>query len=98
MEPSIWHSSAILWKAAYGPKCALNEITMGGTEQKGILKGDQRLWSLHITDKTSKDKRKQKKTAGNTSLGYILNLDQWFVYKLGLTGFGDFSRSFMKGP
>jgi hypothetical protein len=29
--------------------CALNEKTMGGTKQNGILKGDQRLCSLHIT-------------------------------------------------
>jgi hypothetical protein len=33
---------------------------MGRTKQKGILKGDQRLWSLHITDKTSKDEVKKQ--------------------------------------
>jgi hypothetical protein len=32
MEPSMWHVSAIPWKAAYGPQvkraCVLNEKTM----------------------------------------------------------------------
>jgi hypothetical protein len=66
MEPSMWHVSAIPWKAAYSPKVknagALNEKTMGGTKLKGLLKGYQRLWSLHITDKTSKDKFKKQAT------------------------------------
>jgi hypothetical protein len=43
MEPSMWHVSAIPWKAAYGPQekkaCALNETTMGGnlSEARGKL-------------------------------------------------------------
>jgi hypothetical protein len=35
---------------------------MGKTKDNGILKGDQRLRSLHITDKTSKDKFKKQAT------------------------------------
>jgi hypothetical protein len=36
MKPSMWHRSAIPWKAAYCPP---------------VIK---RLWSLHVTDKTSR--------------------------------------------
>jgi hypothetical protein len=35
---------------------------MGGTKLNEILKGDQRLWSLHFKDKTSKDKFKKQAT------------------------------------
>jgi hypothetical protein len=64
MEPSMSNVSAIPWKAANGPQAkivfALNEKTMNGSKQNGILKGDQRLWSLHITANTSKEKFKKQ--------------------------------------
>jgi hypothetical protein len=46
-----------IWSPNKKNACVLNEKTMGGTKQNGILKGDQRLWSLHITDKTSKSRQ-----------------------------------------
>jgi hypothetical protein len=40
---SMWHISAIPWKAAYGPHvknaCVLNEKTMSETKLNGIIKG-----------------------------------------------------------
>jgi hypothetical protein len=43
---------------------------MGGTKENGILKGDQRLWSLRITDKTSKDKFKKHSTYPKGDIQY----------------------------
>jgi hypothetical protein len=54
MKALMWHFCAIPWKAAYGPIVNVSEKTKGRTEQNVNLKGDQRLGSLHITDKRFK--------------------------------------------
>jgi hypothetical protein len=52
-------------KAAYGPQVIESVCPMG---ENGILKGDQRLRSLYITDKTSKDKVIKQATFPNIQL------------------------------
>jgi hypothetical protein len=68
IEPFMWHVNIIQWQAAYDPQvknaCALNENKQLAEliKMELILKGDQKIWSLNITDKTSKDKFKKHAT------------------------------------
>jgi hypothetical protein len=60
IEPSMWHSSAILLKAAFSPQVKECFCPKRENNWRNLQNGIWRLWSLDITYQTSKEKFKKQ--------------------------------------